>query len=246
MTPEMSVTDLTLARRTTTTAGMLSRHWTWGRRDRITDRDPEEQMYEQCFPAHGCAKSCRDPSQPTGGTRPSRATRTPAWRRDDCAPAREARDRRAGGSHRLPARHPRRAQGGARRSATGGCCFVRTGHLARIGVCDPPPEHGTGRHRPGRPDHDRHSARAGLLLRRRRASATGRTSRSSTTGRRSWTCSTAPTASNVSFYPIDSRGLPASDAPIEEDVPPPSISACWRRGSKRSARSPTRPTASRS
>ncbi|HZA35115.1 MAG TPA: hypothetical protein VE505_09315, partial [Vicinamibacterales bacterium] len=30
MTPEMSVTDIALARRTVTTAGMLSKYWTWG------------------------------------------------------------------------------------------------------------------------------------------------------------------------------------------------------------------------
>src|SRR5215203_2543239 len=68
MTPEMSVTDITLARRTVTTAGMLSKYWTWGRRDRITDRDPEEQMYESCFPEQEAAKTCNDPTKPTGGT----------------------------------------------------------------------------------------------------------------------------------------------------------------------------------
>ena len=40
MTPEMSVTDLALARRTPTTAAMLSKYWYWGRRDRLADRDP--------------------------------------------------------------------------------------------------------------------------------------------------------------------------------------------------------------
>jgi VWFA-related protein len=50
MTPEMSATDLTLGRRTDTIEGMLSKYWYWGRRDRVTDRDPEEHLYEACYP----------------------------------------------------------------------------------------------------------------------------------------------------------------------------------------------------
>ena len=53
--------------------------------------------------------------------------------------------------------------------------------------------------------------------------------------------------SNVSFYPIDSRGLPASDAPIEADVPPAVGSAAAHRADRNiSAHSPRRPTAWRS
>src|SRR3954469_15276816 len=56
MTPEMSARDITLARRTTTTAGMLSKYWTWGRRDTKTRLDPEEDMYIMCFPENGTAR----------------------------------------------------------------------------------------------------------------------------------------------------------------------------------------------
>jgi VWFA-related protein len=65
MTPEMSATDVTLARRTTTIEGYLTKYWYWGRRDRITDRDPIEQQYEACFPERS-TEVCSDPSDPTG------------------------------------------------------------------------------------------------------------------------------------------------------------------------------------
>jgi VWFA-related protein len=50
MTPEMSAGDLTFARRTTTIEGMLTRYWYWGRRERITGFDPEEDLYLACYP----------------------------------------------------------------------------------------------------------------------------------------------------------------------------------------------------
>jgi VWFA-related protein len=50
MTPEMSASDIVLARRTGSIEAMLSRYWYWGRRERITDRDPQEDDYEACYP----------------------------------------------------------------------------------------------------------------------------------------------------------------------------------------------------
>ena len=35
MTPEMSARDLSFARKTTTTRGMLEKYWTWGERDQL-------------------------------------------------------------------------------------------------------------------------------------------------------------------------------------------------------------------
>src|SRR5262245_2805848 len=52
MTPEMSAADVTFARRTTTIEGFLSRHWDWGQRNRITVADPQEQQYELCYPGY--------------------------------------------------------------------------------------------------------------------------------------------------------------------------------------------------
>ncbi len=50
MTPEMAATDLTFARKTTVISNIMQEEW-WGRRSRLTDRDPEEEMYEACYGA---------------------------------------------------------------------------------------------------------------------------------------------------------------------------------------------------
>ena len=44
MTPEMSAGGITFARRTTTIEGELARYWTWGQRDRLVSKDPEEEQ----------------------------------------------------------------------------------------------------------------------------------------------------------------------------------------------------------
>jgi len=50
MTPEMSARNLTLARRTTTTEGILRDNWFWGERQRITTPDPREREFQMCYP----------------------------------------------------------------------------------------------------------------------------------------------------------------------------------------------------
>ena len=50
MTPEMSAGDIALGRRTESIEMMLSKYWYWGRRERATDRDPQEEEYEACYP----------------------------------------------------------------------------------------------------------------------------------------------------------------------------------------------------
>jgi len=51
MTPEMSATDVTFARKTTTIDGFLTKYWHWGERDRLNPVDPVEQRYEACYGA---------------------------------------------------------------------------------------------------------------------------------------------------------------------------------------------------
>jgi VWFA-related protein len=53
MTPEMSARNLTLARRTGTIEGILKENWHWGERDQIVRNDPREQEIEQCYPDMG-------------------------------------------------------------------------------------------------------------------------------------------------------------------------------------------------
>jgi VWFA-related protein len=50
MTPEMSARDITFARKTTTIAGFLTRHWTWGERNQTISTDPQEDQYKACYP----------------------------------------------------------------------------------------------------------------------------------------------------------------------------------------------------
>ncbi len=50
MTPDMSAKDISLARRTETVEGYLSRYWFWGQRDKLYPDDPIEQDYVQCYP----------------------------------------------------------------------------------------------------------------------------------------------------------------------------------------------------
>jgi VWFA-related protein len=48
MTPEMSASDITFARKTTTISNIMQEEW-WGRRGRLTDQDPKEKVYEACY-----------------------------------------------------------------------------------------------------------------------------------------------------------------------------------------------------
>ena len=48
MTPEMAATDITFARKTTVISNIMQEEW-WGRRGRLTDQDPKEQVYEACY-----------------------------------------------------------------------------------------------------------------------------------------------------------------------------------------------------
>ena len=50
MTPHMSARDISLARKTTTVQGYLSKYWYWGERDLVYPLDPIERRLAECFP----------------------------------------------------------------------------------------------------------------------------------------------------------------------------------------------------
>ncbi len=52
MTPQMSPSDVTFARKTTILEGMLDRLW-WGERDALIPSDPVEDQYRFCYPEAG-------------------------------------------------------------------------------------------------------------------------------------------------------------------------------------------------
>ena len=60
MTPEMSATDITFARKTTTIDGFLTRYWHWGERSRLIPADPVDQHYAECYPNEPTLSDCSD------------------------------------------------------------------------------------------------------------------------------------------------------------------------------------------
>jgi VWFA-related protein len=53
MTPEMSARNLTLARRTATIEGLLKDNWVWGQRNQLNTLDPREDEIKFCYPDVG-------------------------------------------------------------------------------------------------------------------------------------------------------------------------------------------------
>lgn len=49
MTPEMAASDITFGRKTTVISNIMQNQWTWGRRGRLNDRDPKDDLYESCY-----------------------------------------------------------------------------------------------------------------------------------------------------------------------------------------------------
>ena len=60
MTPDMGAKGITFARRTESLDAELAKYWTWGQRDALVRRDPEEIALETCFPDPAPEKYCRD------------------------------------------------------------------------------------------------------------------------------------------------------------------------------------------
>ena len=50
MTPLMTARDLSFTRWTDATEGFIRKYWDWGQRDRATGADPREEDYKQCYP----------------------------------------------------------------------------------------------------------------------------------------------------------------------------------------------------
>ncbi|MGE3273792.1 MAG: VWA domain-containing protein [Vicinamibacterales bacterium] len=60
MTPEMSARNLTLARRMETVEGILRDNWFWGERDKVTSADPRENEIRGCYPDAGPTEGIAD------------------------------------------------------------------------------------------------------------------------------------------------------------------------------------------
>ena len=53
MTPEMGASEITLGRKTTVISNIMQAQWMWGRRGRIADNDPKEDLYDSCYGVAG-------------------------------------------------------------------------------------------------------------------------------------------------------------------------------------------------
>jgi VWFA-related protein len=196
MTPEMSAKDVTLARRTETIEGMLSRYWYWGRRDRLISPDPVEVMYETCYPEPTAVLD-----RPYGGV----ASEMMQRRRE-----KQTIDALADLSVYLQGvREERKAVV----AVTNGWLLYRPDlRLARLGANERPPSGGTvGVGPDGRITTDRAAART-LGGYSREQCEIDRVMLSQIDN---WTSFydllDRANRANVSFYPIDSRGLAAID-----------------------------------
>jgi VWFA-related protein len=49
MTPEMGASEIALGRKTTVISNIMQEQWMWGRRGRLVDDDPKEQLYQDCY-----------------------------------------------------------------------------------------------------------------------------------------------------------------------------------------------------
>jgi len=220
MTPEMSVTDLALARRTTTTAGMLAKYWYWGRRDSKVQLDPEEQMYEICFPEHGSAKTCRDPTSPGGTGVTSQPDDTyKGVAKEMIARRREKRVLDALTDLTVFLRGLREERKAVLAISDGWLLFRENQTLTRIGVCDTPRSMGQiGVGPDGRLTTDTEKSQG------YGSQAQCERDRQNLSRLDNWQTFhdllDRANRANVSFYPIDSRGLPVFDTQIEDDVLP--------------------------
>ncbi len=207
MTPEMSPSDLALARRTETTAGMLSKYWTWGRRDQPADVDPIELEYQHCYPETAVGR-CDEPS--TAGMPPRGFYNGVS--KEMIARRRERMVLDALGDLSMYLEGLRDERKAVIAISDGWLLYRPNSSLTRLSPCDRPstgprPVAGAdGRIATAEGTYDRCEADRGKLAElddwQKFQDLLDRANRA-----------------NVSFYPIDSRGLPAADTQIYEDTP---------------------------
>lgn len=194
MTPEMAASDIAFGRKTVVISNIMQTEWTWGRRGRINDQDPKEELYDTCYGGTNRAATelkarrrekltldaLEDLIVHLGGIREERKavlTVTEGWRlfRQDQSLAASRDDQRVSPGDAL-LRRPRRQpeDGGSLQGSNRIECETDRVALAAL-------------------DHT-------LRLREITESAN---------------------RGNVTFYPIYARGLQSFDAPIGPEKPPP-------------------------
>jgi len=214
MTPDMSPRDVALGRRTTSIENFLKDHWAWGQRGRITTPDAREQEIMRCYPDAGETADLADEM-----IRRRRERQTLDALEGLIVHLEGVREERkfvvllsegwllARPDERL-ARPVKDAVGNPRVPGPAGIGVTPQGRLTMD------PDRGAGnfgacereRSLLAYVDHETQFTR--LLQRANRA--------------------------NVSFYPLDARGLVAFDEPIGPDQPPPPSVDAARLGARHS------------
>ena len=217
MTPDMSARDLALARRTMTTEGYLSRYWFWGQRGRLYPEDPVEQRYLECFPDRSFGTRCRAAGQNAEITEPNDFYAGVALEM-----IQRRREKRVLDGLADLARH----LGGLRDErkavitiSNGWLLFGPNPTLARIAPCATPPGRGqVGTTPDGRITTDRMRSDYGYS---KYDCDTDRQTLANLNNAQDYRdLMDVANANNVTFYPVDARGLTAVDRDINEDSGP--------------------------
>lgn len=214
MTPDMSARDLALARRSTTMEGYLSKYWFWGQRGRLYPEDPVEQRYLECYPERSTGRRCTMPASNAQVVEPDNFYMGVANEM-----IQRRREKRVLDGLEDLARH----LGGLRDErkaviaiSNGWLLFGPNPNLARIGQCESPPGRGqVGTTPGGRITTDRMRSDYGYS---RYDCDTDRQNLANLHNAQDFRdLMDVANANNVSFYPVDARGLAAFDRDISEN-----------------------------
>jgi VWFA-related protein len=205
MTPDMSPGSITYSRRTSSIEKAVTDTWHWGQRDRITDSSPEEQALQACYGAYP-----QIVDELIGRLREQRTLDALKALVDHLEVMRPERKFVMVFTEGWPLYRSNQALTASPDGRAPGPDPVgvdpRTGGLRRPGATDPktgfPGSESCDRQRTMLAYIDHEVEFRELLQRANRA--------------------------NVSFYPIDARGLVVFDTPIQWGVPP-SVDAAWLR-----------------
>ena len=215
MTPDMSARDLALARRSTTMEGYLSKYWFWGQRGRLYPEDPVEQRYLECFPERSAPRQCAMPAN--NQAQVSEPADFYAGIAKEMIQRR--REKRVLDGLEDLARH----LGGLRDErkavitvSNGWLLFTPNQNLTRHAPCEKPPGVGqVGTTPDGRITTDRMRSDYGYS---KYDCETDRQTLAHLNNAQDYRdVMDVANANNVSFYPVDARGLAAVDRDINED-----------------------------
>ncbi len=217
MTPDMSARDVTLARRTDGIEALLSRYWNWGRRDQRVELDPDEASYLSCYP-HDVAAVTRVAGDPRtmeqGETVAGVAQEMIARRREKLTL--EALADLVGSLRGI--REERKA---VITVSDGWRLFRPNPALANSGPDRRPTLPGIGVGPTGRLTNDIASARSGDM---RSKCEMDRMMLSMIDNDSEFRALLSKAnRSNVTFYPVDPRGLPVFDTSIEGEIGQPAM-----------------------